>query len=159
MREEKQYCVMFYNPTRFVQECNLLGSNLFLLKKNFGNPEKVIIGNLHGGEYSHILTEIMNNTHKYNVDFLRIYSDSLANYGKGKKLRVISSDGSGFIHSRPIDLNEILKKQKENGAVQDTILDIDMKEHKAHLDGNLFFKFNIEPKSRLHFSIFLSKLK
>lgn len=139
------YQIIIQNTTDKPLKAILFGNDKFLLKPNFGSDRGIIIGTGQSGvEYVELLQR--SSTKQFKTQHIRIESDNILQLSK--PMTIHKKDGAGVWQQTPLNLH-IYRSPYQNS---EKIIDVDDVE--IALDGSTYFEVEIEPKTRIFYSIF-----
>ncbi|CAG5086788.1 hypothetical protein [Parvicella tangerina] len=140
------YQIIVFNPTDKALKAVLYGNDKFLLKDNFGSDRGIEITTGQSGvEYVELLQR--SSTLPFKIQHIRVESDS--DLQLSKPIVINEKNGRGNLSQRLINLH-IYRSPYQNLK---NIIDID-REEEIDVDGSTFFEVEVEPKTRIIYSIF-----
>lgn len=145
---------IFSNNSNEEKECVLFGSNFFLNKSRYGNPEGIEIRmDMLPENYSHFLHCLIGSKDVFHINKLRIHVSPLDNSDEKdvrhkdilQTMTVVHCGLSGTMSTYPLDISKWYNKKQVHK-------DIVEKEFNLTLNGNVYIKFNVSPKRNIYFS-------
>jgi len=139
------YQIIVSNPTERALTAILFGNDKHLLKDNFGSDRGIVIETGQSNvEYVEILQR--SSSHQFKTQHIRIESDNLLQLSK--PMTIHEKDAAGRWLQNPLNLHIYKSPYQQSEKmidIDDILLDI---------DGSTYFEVEIEPKTRVFYSIF-----
>lgn len=140
------YQIVVNNPTDKALNAVIYGNDKFLLKDNFGSERGIEISTGQSSvEYVELLQR--SSTLPFKIQHIRVESDN--NLQLSKPIVVNEKNGRGRWEQWLINL-QIYRSPYQTDK---NIIDID-KEEEIDVDGSTYFEVEVEPKTRIIYSIF-----
>lgn len=139
------YQIIIENPTDRPLKAVLFGNDRHLLKDNFGSDRGIIIQSSQPNvEYVEILQR--SSTHQFKTQHIRIESENVLQLSK--PMTIHEKDAAGRWAQNPLNLHIYRSPYQQ----QEKVIDID--DILVDIDGSTYLEHEIEPKTRVFYSIF-----
>lgn len=139
------YQIIIENPTDKPLKAVIFGNDRHLLKPNFGSDRGIIIQTSQPNvEYVEILQR--SSTHQFKTQHIRIESENVLQLSK--PMTIHEKDAAGRWAQNPLNLHIYRSPYQQ----QEKVIDID--DILIDIDGSTYLEHEIEPKTRVFYSIF-----